>query len=100
MSIYIDINSARAVNNQLPAFIKHIAEMNTIISTVTSSLDSEIIKRRDLQKRLKDTQYNIEAIELDLLLLHRTIEQNLNSYEDNEKRLIASVQNLRIQPNS
>lgn len=96
--IKIDIQSTRAVNEQLPAIAYSVGNTRDTLLGLRSSVDARVLDRGNLRSRLRNAQHNIESIENDLLLLHRTIAQNINSYEENELRLSYRAQSLPISP--
>ena len=98
MSIDIDIESSRAVNERLPAIVNHIGDIKSDVQRLQSSIDAKVLSRSNLRSRLRNVQSNIESIQSDLLLLYRTTMQNINGYEENEARTHARVQNIPTNP--
>jgi hypothetical protein len=94
MSIHVDIPSARAVNERLPAIVTHVGGAKGNLSRLRSSIDARVLNRSSLRSRLQSAQNRIDAVENELLLLHRTITQSLNMYEANEVRITTRVQNM------
>jgi len=94
MSIHIDIPSAKAANEQLPAIVRQVTNAKDTLSKTRISIDAGVLECSNLRTRLKNVQINIEAVESDLVLLHRTITQNIAIYEENEIRLESQAQNL------
>ena len=91
--IDIDIASAKAVNDRLPAIVEHAGDIKDNVSRLRSAIDPRVLNRRSLRERLRSTERSIEAIQNELLLLHRVTMQNIISYEDSESRAIARVNN-------
>ena len=98
MRINVDVASARAVNERIPPVVNQINSTRTTVTGLQSSIDPRVLDRRNLRARLRNAQLNIETMESDLLLLHRTVAQNLTSYEDNEARLLDMVRSVPIEP--
>ena len=98
MSIEIDIASAKAVNEHFPASINRVGGVNDCLSRLKASVDSRILDRQDLRARLNNAQRAVDSLEKDLLLLHRTIAQNINSYEETEKRVKLRIKNIPDKP--
>jgi len=98
MSIDIDIASAKAVNERLPAIVYQIGSTKDILSRLRSSVDARVLERNNLRARLSNAQKSIESVEINLLLLHRTTAQNINNYEENEVRISNRVRNVPNEP--
>ena len=96
MKIDIDITSARAVNDKLSLTVKQIGDIKDIVSRLQSSIDARILNRSNLRTRLTNAKNNIETIQNDLLFLHRTTIQNINSYEESELRTLTRTRNAPI----
>ena len=94
MSIHIDISAVKVVNEQLPPIIRQVTNVKDILSGLRPSVDARVLDCSNLKARLRTAQSNIEAVECDLLLLHRTVTQNITIYEENEMRLNNQVQSL------
>ena len=98
MTVNIDVATAKAVNERLPTVVNHISNTKNTLSGLRVSIDSRVLDRSNLRARFINAQFNIESIENELLLFHRTVAQNLNSYEDNEVRLSNRVRSVPIKP--
>ena len=98
MDIVIDINSARAANEKLPAIISQVGGVKDTIAKLRSTIDPRVLDRSDLLARLSNAQKLSDSIERNMLLLHRTTAQNINGYEENELRAKKRVNNIPEKP--
>ena len=94
MSININVPSAKADTEQLPAIVNRVGNVKSTISALRSSIDARVLDRNNLRARLRSIQGNLESMEDDLSFLHRTISQNIVSYEENESRINKKVQSV------
>ena len=99
MDIKIDIASAKAVNERLPAVVDLVGKASDSVRALQSSIDPSVLARANLRSKLRNAQSNIQTMESDLRLLHRTIAQNIVRYEENEMSIARNVENAaRTEP--
>ena len=94
MDIDINITAARAENDRLLNLASQAGGIKSNVSKVKASIDPKILERCNLRARLTNAEKSIESLENDLLLLHRTTSQNINTYEEAEMKTIARVSTL------
>ncbi|MCL1878775.1 MAG: hypothetical protein FWF80_07945 [Defluviitaleaceae bacterium] len=92
----IDINTtlAKSANEQLPLIINHISETKESVSRIMSLIDPRVLERANLRSMFRNVLNGIESVESDLMLLHRTVMQNIIAYEEAEARVRTKVQNV------
>ena len=91
MDIDINITSARAENDRLLNLASQASGIRSNVSRLRASIDPKILERSNLRARLLNAEKSIESLESDLLLLHRTTAQNINTYEEAETETISRV---------
>jgi len=92
--IDIDVNSARAICEQFRLVSVQVFGVANNVTAIATSVDEKILSRNGLSTKLRNVRIEIERIETELLRIHRTTIQSINNYENLERRLRSSVDNL------
>ena len=95
MNIDINIPEASAANSRLISIAGVVNGIGNNVQQIRHSIDPMVLDHLNLRERLQSAVRSIESASEDILALHRTLAQNIELYEKNEKRAIDRVQNLR-----